>query len=68
MNFQRLINAKSADMEEKFGAADVKAQAFMDSVRAKADFEELKIHWVDRANSARWALNVPGQFFSSCLW
>jgi hypothetical protein len=53
-----LINAKSADMEEKFGAADIKAQAFMDSVRAKADFEDLKIHWVDRASSARWALNA----------
>ena len=44
-------------MEEKFGAADLKAHAFMDSVRAKANFEDLKIHWVDRANSAWWALN-----------
>ena len=52
-----LINAKSADMEDKFGAADLKAHAFMDAVRAKANFDDLKIHWINRANSARWALN-----------
>ena len=52
-----LINAKSADMEDKFGAADLKAHAFMDAVRAKANFDDLKIHWINRANSAWWALN-----------
>jgi hypothetical protein len=53
-----VINAKSAEMEEKFGAADLKASAFMDAVRAKADFDDLKIHWLNRANSARWALSA----------
>jgi hypothetical protein len=49
------VDAALADFEDRYAQADAKAKAFMEAVRAEANFEDLKIHWTNRAGSAWWA-------------
>lgn len=49
------IDALATDFDDKFRDANTKAIAFMDAVRTEANFDQLKVHWADRAGSAWWA-------------
>ncbi len=46
------VDARSTDISEKFDASNNKVEAFMEAVRTQANFEDLKIHWVNRGRTA----------------
>lgn len=48
----------TAKAEAEYGAAVEKARAYMEAVRTEANFDDLKIHWIDRGKAAARAYAI----------
>lgn len=50
----------STDIVTKYHVTEDTAKAGLDAIRTEANFDSLKIHWVDRARASNWAWRISG--------
>lgn len=55
-----IAESQIAVLTERFDGTEKQVKAFVEAIRTEANFEDLKIHWVDRGNKAWWALFWSG--------